>query len=63
MTEDDLNDLFAKFGRVDKCEVILDPVSRTSRLVWAACRLLGWWACGLTVCSCSYPQRLWVRHV
>ncbi|KAG7391824.1 hypothetical protein PHYPSEUDO_003444 [Phytophthora pseudosyringae] len=29
--EQDLQDLFAKFGRVDKCEVIVDPVTRESR--------------------------------
>ncbi|EGZ27705.1 hypothetical protein PHYSODRAFT_472294 [Phytophthora sojae] len=29
--ERDLQELFSKFGRVDKCEVIVDPVTRESR--------------------------------
>ncbi|POM65601.1 Hypothetical protein PHPALM_18653 [Phytophthora palmivora] len=29
--EQDLQELFSKFGRVDKCEVIVDPVTRESR--------------------------------
>ncbi|KAL0592245.1 hypothetical protein ABG067_000352 [Albugo candida] len=31
VTETELNDLFAKFGRLEKCEVITDPISRESR--------------------------------
>jgi transformer-2 protein len=31
LTQTDLEELFAKFGRLDKCEVILDPVTRESR--------------------------------
>ncbi|KAE9039010.1 hypothetical protein PR003_g392 [Phytophthora rubi] len=31
VSERDLQELFAKFGRVDKCEVIVDPVTRESR--------------------------------
>ncbi|ETK84035.1 hypothetical protein L917_10750, partial [Phytophthora nicotianae] len=29
--EQDLQEIFSKFGRVDKCEVIVDPVTKESR--------------------------------
>uniref|UniRef100_K3W7V0 RRM domain-containing protein n=1 Tax=Globisporangium ultimum (strain ATCC 200006 / CBS 805.95 / DAOM BR144) TaxID=431595 RepID=K3W7V0_GLOUD len=31
ITQTDLEEIFSKFGRLDKCEVILDPVTRDSR--------------------------------
>jgi hypothetical protein len=33
LTEPELEDIFGKFGRLEKCEVILDPVTRESRYV------------------------------
>lgn len=33
LVEADLEELFSKFGRLEKCEVIVDPATRESRYV------------------------------
>lgn len=33
IAQQDLEDMFSKFGRLERCELIIDPVTRESRYV------------------------------